>query len=65
MQPPETFLKDLKNGELPAVSWLIPPEGQPERAPGLGHERLRRRELDRSVRERADAERVLADAPPS
>ena len=38
-----------------------PAGGQPERAPGLGHERLRRRELDRGVRERDPAERVLAE----
>jgi phospholipase C len=34
VQPPETFLNDLRRGELPAVSWLIPPEGDPNEHPG-------------------------------
>ena len=34
VQPPETFLEDLEAGELPAVSWLIPPEGHPNEHPG-------------------------------
>ena len=36
VQPPETFLQDVKAGELPAVSWLIPPEGDPNEHPGSG-----------------------------
>lgn len=32
--PPETFLQDVRRGELPAVSWLIPPEGHPNEHPG-------------------------------
>jgi phospholipase C len=36
VQPPETFLQDVKAGELPAVSWLIPPEGGPNEHPGSG-----------------------------
>jgi phospholipase C len=35
VQPPETILKDLRKGNLPEVSWLIPPEGQNEH-PGAG-----------------------------
>jgi phospholipase C len=34
VQPPERFLEDVGNGELPAVSWLIPPEGHPNEHPG-------------------------------
>ena len=37
VQPPETFLEDLEAGELPAVSWLIPPEGSPNEHPGTGN----------------------------
>jgi phospholipase C len=33
--PPERFIKDLEDGKLPAVSWLIPPEGLNEH-PGAG-----------------------------
>ena len=40
VQPPDTILDDIDNGEPPAVSWLIPPE-EPERAPRVRHERLR------------------------
>ena len=36
VQPPETFLQDVKSGDLPAVSWLIPPEGGPNEHPGSG-----------------------------
>jgi phospholipase C len=36
VQSPETFLQDVKAGELPAVSWLIPPEGGPNEHPGSG-----------------------------
>ena len=36
VQVPEQFLTDLKNEELPAVSWLIPPEGAPNEHPGSG-----------------------------
>jgi phospholipase C len=32
--PPETFLEDVRRGRLPAVSWLIPPEGHPNEHPG-------------------------------
>jgi phospholipase C len=34
---PETFLEDVRRGELPAVSWLIPPEGSPNEHPGTGN----------------------------
>jgi phospholipase C len=34
VQPPQTFLQDIRKGELPAVSWLIPPEGNPNEHPG-------------------------------
>jgi phospholipase C len=37
VQPPGTFLEDLDAGELPAVSWLIPPEGSPNEHPGTGN----------------------------
>jgi phospholipase C len=36
VQPPETILQDLKDGELPEVSWLIPPEGNANEHPGSG-----------------------------
>jgi phospholipase C len=36
VQPPDTFLTDVKNGDLPEVSWLIPPEGAPNEHPGSG-----------------------------
>jgi phospholipase C len=36
VQPPDTILRDLENGELPAVSWLIPPEGNANEHPGSG-----------------------------
>jgi phospholipase C len=36
VQPPETFLEDVGRGQLPAVSWLIPPEGNPNEHPGSG-----------------------------
>ena len=35
VQPPETFVKDVKQGEMPAVSWVIPPESYNEH-PGGG-----------------------------
>jgi phospholipase C len=35
VQPPENFIKDIKAGEMPAVSWLIPPESYNEH-PGEG-----------------------------
>ena len=35
VQPPENFIKDVKAGNLPAVSWLIPPESYNEH-PGGG-----------------------------
>jgi phospholipase C len=37
VQPPDTFLEDVDAGELPAVSWLIPPEGSPNEHPGTGN----------------------------
>ena len=30
VQPPENFIQDIKAGELPAVSWLVPPESYNE-----------------------------------
>jgi phospholipase C len=36
VQTPDTFLTDVRNGELPEVSWLIPPEGAPNEHPGSG-----------------------------
>ncbi|MET0800529.1 MAG: alkaline phosphatase family protein [Actinomycetota bacterium] len=36
VQDPETILQDLKQDSLPAVSWLVPPEGQPNEHPGSG-----------------------------
>jgi phospholipase C len=36
VQEPETILRDLQKDRLPAVSWLIPPEGQPNEHPGSG-----------------------------
>jgi phospholipase C len=36
VQSPETILQDLKDGELPEVSWLIPPEGNANEHPGSG-----------------------------
>jgi phospholipase C len=35
VQPPENFIKDVKSGNLPTVSWLIPPESYTEH-PGGG-----------------------------
>ena len=37
VQDPETFLKDARQGDLPEVSWLIPPEGSPNEHPGSGN----------------------------
>jgi phospholipase C len=37
VQDPETFLKDVRQGNLPAVSWLIPPEGSSNEHPGSGN----------------------------
>jgi phospholipase C len=34
VQKPETFLQDVRRGDLPAVSWLVPPEGHPNEHPG-------------------------------
>jgi phospholipase C len=34
VHPPDQFLRDVRQGELPAVSWLIPPEGHPNEHPG-------------------------------
>jgi phospholipase C len=36
VQDPETILQDLKQDTLPAVSWLIPPEGEANEHPGSG-----------------------------
>jgi phospholipase C len=36
IQDPDTILEDLENGTLPAVSWLIPPEGSANEHPGVG-----------------------------
>lgn len=35
VQPPETFVKDVRRGEMPQVSWIIPPESYNEH-PGGG-----------------------------
>lgn len=35
VQPPENFIKDIKAGDLPEVSWLVPPESYNEH-PGEG-----------------------------
>jgi len=35
VQPPEDFIKDIKAGQMPEVSWLIPPESYNEH-PGEG-----------------------------
>jgi phospholipase C len=35
VEPPETFIRDLNSRDLPAVSWLVPPEGLNEH-PGAG-----------------------------
>ena len=36
VQPPENFIKDVKSGNLPTVSWLIPPESYNEHPGGGG-----------------------------
>ncbi len=36
VQDPDTILTDLENDNLPDVSWLIPPEGNPNEHPGGG-----------------------------
>jgi phospholipase C len=36
VQEPETFLRDVRGGGLPAVSWLVPPEGNANEHPGSG-----------------------------
>jgi phospholipase C len=36
VQEPDQILTDLKHGDLPAVSWLIPPEGNANEHPGAG-----------------------------
>ena len=35
VQPPENFIHDVKAGQMPSVSWLIPPESYNEH-PGVG-----------------------------
>ena len=59
VQTPDTFLTDVKNGDLPEVSWLIPPEGAPNEHPGSGTTRVRGTELDDRVPEHADAQRCV------
>jgi phospholipase C len=36
VQDPDSIFDDLENGTLPAVSWLIPPEGHANEHPGVG-----------------------------
>ena len=36
VQDPSTILTDLRDNQLPAVSWLIPPEGNANEHPGSG-----------------------------
>ena len=36
VQDPSTILTDLEHNDLPEVSWLIPPEGNPNEHPGGG-----------------------------
>jgi phospholipase C len=36
VQDPDQILQDLNDGDLPAVSWLIPPEGSANEHPGSG-----------------------------
>src|SRR5215211_7271404 len=36
VQDPSTILSDLQKDQLPAVSWLIPPDGSPNEHPGAG-----------------------------
>ena len=36
VQDPDQILKDLDRGDLPEVSWLIPPEGSANEHPGVG-----------------------------
>jgi phospholipase C len=36
VEPPDGILDDIAAGRLPAVSWLVPPEGQPNEHPGSG-----------------------------
>jgi phospholipase C len=36
VQSPDTILQDLQDDTLPAVSWLIPPDGSPNEHPGAG-----------------------------
>ena len=36
VQAPDRFLADLRSDDLPAVSWLVPPEGAPNEHPGSG-----------------------------
>jgi phospholipase C len=36
VQDPSTILTDLQTDQLPAVSWLIPPDGSPNEHPGAG-----------------------------
>ena len=35
VQPPETFVRDVRSGEMPQVSWIVPPESYNEH-PGAG-----------------------------
>lgn len=36
VQEPDQILEDLERGDLPEVSWLIPPEGSANEHPGVG-----------------------------
>ena len=36
VQDPDQLLQDLERGDLPEVSWLIPPEGSANEHPGVG-----------------------------
>ena len=65
VQPPETFLHDVKAVDLPEVSWLIPPEGAPNEHPGSGTRSVRGPELDDRVHEHADEAAMRGSPPPS
>ena len=61
VQDPETILQDRSRN---AAGRLVadPARGAAQRAPGLGHERVRGRELDGRVPERDPAKRCLAES---
>ena len=58
VRPPTEFVQDVRRGEMPEVSWIVPDESYNEH-PGAGKS-TRRRELDRAPGERDHEERVLA-----